>query len=652
MKLYRFLFVFCLLIAGNTIAQELDKQIIMTLDGEPVYASDFVRVYQKNLDLVQDESQKDVDEYLKLFIDYRLKLREAYEQGLDTTLKFQREFKTYRNQLARNFLTDNNVTEALVQEAYDRTVNEVNASHILIRVDQNATPEDTLKAYSKIKDIREKAVNGRSFETLAKTYSEDPSAKKNGGELGWFTALKMVYAFEEQAYTVPVGDVSEPFRTRFGYHILKVNDRRASAGEVEVAHIMVSQKPKDTVFNPKDRIEELYLKVKQGEDFGVLAKQFSDDRNSARREGKLDRFGSGKLNSEVFEKKAFSLTKAGQVTEPFETQYGWHIIKLIDRFPIPSFNEMRGELEKKVTKDSRANLISDALVASLKDHYSIGDFSEAKSFFSTYVTKDVKDGNWAISDNSTLDQPLFKLRDSVFKYRDFAKFIYNKQVNKGLSGDKNTAINNWLKEYVDGKVLAYHRDHLEQEDKEFSNIVSEYRDGLLLFDLMEMNIWNKAKKDTLGLKTYYETNKQNYLWDKRVNVTMAKVNNKADAKKVRNLMKKGVSEVDVKSQINSDESMTTLFSNGTFNVEDEVLPKKLKIKQGISKVFEEDNYYTVVNIKDVLPAGPKTFKEAKGTIVSDYQDYLEKNWIASLRTKYSVNINDDTVNLIKTKLED
>lgn len=639
------------LVCFSAQSQELDNQVLMTVDGTPVYASEFVRVYNKNLELVQDPSQKDVEQYMDLFVDYKLKIREAEEQGLDTILKFKREFQTYRNQLARNFLTDTKVTENLIKEAYDRTIEEVNANHILIRVDENASAQDSLKAYNKILEIREQAINGKDFEVLARQYSQDPSAKENSGNLGWFSALRMVYDFEDQAYKTAVGEISEPFRTRFGYHILKVNERRRANGEVEVAHIMVAPKPKDAAFSAESRIKELYQKVQQGEDFGVLAKQFSDDRNSARDEGKLNRFGSGKLNSPKFENVAFSLKEAGEVSEPFETQYGWHIVKLLEKFPIGTYAEMRGELEKKVTKDSRANLISDALIDTLKVNYGIGDQREAISFFNTFITDDIGKGTWRATDTTGLDKVLFKLRDANVTYKDFAEYAYRKQSRKGTSGDKAVLVDKWMKSFVKETLVDYHRENLENEDAEFNNVVQEYRDGLLLFDLMEKNIWQKAKKDTLGLRQFYENNLDKYQWSKRVDVTIAKVNNKADAKTVRSLLKNGIVESEIKAKINSEADLSTLFTSGTFSVDNQELPQGYKPKVGVAKAVKDGDYFVIVKTKNVIPAGPKTLKEAKGKVVSDYQDFIEKKWLASLSEKYDVTINQNVLNSLKQRLE-
>ncbi|HRV55487.1 MAG TPA: peptidylprolyl isomerase, partial [Mangrovimonas sp.] len=322
-----FLLVFFFTSVGLT-AQNLDKEVLFTIDNEPVYVSEFERVYNKNLDLVKDESQKDVDEYLKLFVNYKLKLKEAYAKGLDEKPSYKRELDTYKKQLADNFLNDSEVTNELVQEAYDRTVNEVNASHILVRMNENPTPEDTLQAYNEIVKLRDRALS-EGFEKVEKEVHNGQTIF--GEDLGYFTAFKMVYDFESPAYNTPVGEISQPFRTRFGYHILKVNDRRKSRGEVKVAHIMVSLQ-QDGKPNEKaeERIQDIYRKLQQGEDFESLAKQFSDDKSSASKGGVLEPFSSGQLSSTEFEEQAFALKDIGAYSQPFKTQFGWHIVKLYE----------------------------------------------------------------------------------------------------------------------------------------------------------------------------------------------------------------------------------------------------------------------------------------------------------------------------------
>src|SRR5690606_34475205 len=343
-----FISVFILAIfCAATVSSQNKKDVLMTIEGKPVYANEFKRVYKKNLDLVQEESQKDMDGYLQLFIDYKLKIKEAEAQGLAEKESYKNELSKYRDQLSRNYLFEDKVTAELAQEAYLRGKEESDASHILIRVDYEAMPQDTLAAYNKIKSIREKALKGEDFDQLAKTYSEEPGAKTRGGNLGYFSVFSMVYPFETAAYNTKVGNISEIVRTSFGYHILKVNDRREKLPKISVSHIMISDKKGAKSFNPEERINELYTMLQQGESFESLAKQFSDDKNSAVKDGKLTPFSKGDLRAPEFEDMAYSLKTVGEISKPVKTDFGWHIIRLDEKLAVETFEQQKENLDKK-----------------------------------------------------------------------------------------------------------------------------------------------------------------------------------------------------------------------------------------------------------------------------------------------------------------
>jgi peptidyl-prolyl cis-trans isomerase SurA len=343
---------------------------LFTINEKPYHTDEFSRIYKKNLDLVKDDSQKDLNQYLQLFVGYKLKVNKAYKLGLQNGAQYQSELKSYRAQLAKNYFNDTKITEELVGEGYNRLQKEIRASHILILVDENASTEDTLKAYKKIDEISKRAIAGEDFDNLAVQLSEDPSAKENKGDLGYFTAFRMVYPFENAAYNTQKGKISKIIRTRFGYHILKINDIRANRGEITVAHIMILKpKPEETEKNAEKTINEIYKKIQQGEKFEDLAKQFSEDKSSASKGGQLNKFGSGQLSSEEFENTAFSLDKAGDISKPFQSDFGRHIVKLIQKHPVKSIDEMKNELETKIGKDDRSKKITASLNEKLRKKY-------------------------------------------------------------------------------------------------------------------------------------------------------------------------------------------------------------------------------------------------------------------------------------------
>jgi peptidyl-prolyl cis-trans isomerase SurA len=486
------------------------KDVLLTVNEEPVFVDDFKRMYQKNLEIVDENLHTSIDNYLDLYIDYILKVKEAKELDLDEEKSFQREYNKYRTQLVNKYMTNIEVTDKLVKEAYDRMQQAVNASHILINVSANASPEDTLKAYKRIMEIRKEIMAGKDFGEMAKKYSEDPSAKKNSGNLGWFTVFQMVYPFETTAYETKVGEISMPVRTNFGYHLVKVLDKRPAKGKVTVAHIMIV--PKDSI-DAEKRIREIYKQVKKGVAFDSLAKKYSDDRNTAIYGGKLDPFGPGALNSKKFEGVAFAMKKPGSVSEPFETQFGWHIVKLIEKHPIGSFEEELPKIEEQVRKDSRARVITENLMDELRERYDFKRNTEALDYFYETVGDGILNGSWYIEHLDFPDKNIIEIKDEAKTYGDFAGYMAKMQKIPNKEESKQSLINKFYKDFTDKFILDYHRSHLEDANPEFAAVAKEYYNGLLLFDLMEEKIWNAAKIDTLGLEKYFKANKTKYASD-------------------------------------------------------------------------------------------------------------------------------------------
>jgi len=647
---YYFLLILSFFTLFST-AQINEKDVLFTVNNEDVLATEFIRVYNKNLDLVKDESQKDIDNYLELFIDYKLKLQEAKKLGLDKKQEYIRELSNYRKQLAKNFLTDSQVTEDLVKEAYNRISYEINAGHVLVRLAEDAPPADTLKAYNEIIKLREQVLK-EGFETVKKKVHNGQTIFAE--DLGYFSGFRMVYPFETAAYNTPVGEVSQPFRTKFGYHIVKVFDKRKSRGEVEVAHILVSKSKnqKDsTKQDPKKRIMEIYTKLQQGESFENLAKQFSEDKSSASKGGKLSPFSSGQLNAKNFEDAAFSLKNVGEYSEPIETQIGWHIIKLISKKPVESFEKMKGQLELKVKRDSRSKLIHKAFVNKIKTYYKVEDNQEALDYFNTIVTDSFYKRSWKIPENLNADKLLNSIGEKQITYRDFANYLKNAQRKLRSQKPIQKVVKENYHEFINSSVLKYYEDNLENENQEFSNIVDEYRDGLLLFDLMESEIWNAATKDSLGLKEFYEKNKENYFVDKRINALVASSPKEKVIKKVSKMLSEGFNEAQIKETLNKKGKVDVIFTSGIMEKDHQALPSDFQFKEGVSKIYKHSNSFVVVKVKQVLPKEQLSLKDAKGRVITDFQDQKEQSWIQKLRDTYVVKLNADVLNKIKAQIK-
>ncbi len=504
-----------LIVANVAVSQTNKDATLMTIAGSKVTVAEFESVYHKNNTKETTNDNKSLNDYVDLFVNFKLKVKEAEEMGLDTAKSFKDELSGYRKQLSQPYLTDKDVNEKLLSETYNRLKEDIRASHILVKVAENALPKDTLDAYNKIMKIRARIVKGEDFNKVAaeKGISDDPSAKDNGGDLGYFTALQMVYPFETAAYRTKVGQVSNPVRTRFGYHIIKVVDRRPAQGEVLVAHIMIKTPPnmkeEDSV-NTYKKTQEIYEKIKAGtEKFDDLAQQFSDDKASAKKGGELPWFGTYKMPPE-FEKASFALKNKGDMSEIVRTKYGWHIIKLKDKRGLASFEEMKSELKAKVTKDSRSQVGRESLISKIKTEYKFKEVLKAREEFYKVMDTSLFEGKWDITKAKALNKPMFSLNDKNYTQSDFATFISNHQ-SKRSKADYKMVVDGLYKQFVDETVITYEESRLDSKYPDFKSLMQEYRDGILLFELTDQKVWSKAVKDTTGSKAFYEKNKTNYM---------------------------------------------------------------------------------------------------------------------------------------------
>ena len=478
------------------------NQILVTIDDEIITVNDFKRVYEKNLDAIEDEKAKDVTNNLTLFINYRLKVKDAYHLKLDTLPSYKREIETYKNQLTAPYLQDKELLNSLIDEAYFRTQNEVNASHILIKVSENATPKDTITAYHKIIEARNRIIKGESFGSVAKEVSEDPSAKRNEGNLGYFGAFYMVYPFENAAFKTKVGEVSMPFKTRFGYHIVKVNRFRKSLGEVEVAHILIA----DTTKLGKSKIDEVYQKLEKGDSFKSLAKEFSNDNGSKTKGGKLQKFGTGRMVKE-FEEVSFSLENVNDYSKPFKTRFGWHIVMLIKKYPVKPFEEIKEEITTAVKRNGRAKLSDEAVLNRLKKEYNIVENETAKTILKRQDIREIP--------YDSLQETLFTINAKKIKQVDFVKYIRNR---------RHIDVTTLFEMFKEMEILSYFKENLVNTEPEYAYVLGEYKDGILLFELMQEKIWNKSSKDSIGLKNYFDNNIAKYK-SKELNTIKGEVTN-------------------------------------------------------------------------------------------------------------------------------
>ena len=637
-----------------TAQSQSQKDVILTIENTPVYKQEFLRVYKKNLDLVKDASQKTVDGYLDLFVDYKLKVREAYAQKLDQGKAYKKEFEKYRAQLSRNYLFEQKIEEDMALEAYERSKEQINAQHVLIMVGYDALPQDTLQAYNKAAQVMKKAKDGADFTDLVLQYSEEPNTKEQKGNLGYFSAFSMLYPFENAAYNTKIGAISAITRTSYGYHVIKVLDRRPTGNEITVSHIMVSNKKDDPNFDPQVRINELYQLLNQGQKFEDLAKQFSEDKNSGVSGGKLKPFTRGKLRAPLFEQAAFKLTTPGDISRPVASSFGWHIIRLEAVSEPKSFEQQKERLLSQGKRGERLMAVTSEIRSKIKDKYGYTHDAGYATFFNQFVDKEILSRRWSYDTlDPSLDKVIFTIGSTNFYYKDFAAHLVIRQ-KKPISKSATTIESTVRYMYDDFETVVlqeYFRDKLEEENLDYAAVINEYRDGLLIFDVMENNIWNVVKTDTLALQDYYQKNKASYLWEDRVNATILTSSDETALQESKVLLEKGNTPQEVKELLNSDASLRVLLSKGMFEKGAKQLPENFEFVTGVSKIYKNQSGYTLVQVDKVLPASEKSFKEVRGSVMSAYQVQFEASWMQSLRDKYRVVVDKKTLKKIKKELK-
>lgn len=647
-----------LALAGSLAAQvSNDNRILFTVGNDPVTVSEFEYVYNKNnINNQADYSQKSLSDYLALYENFRLKVKEAEAMKLDTITSLKNELEGYRKQLAKSYLTDREISDKLIEEAYERSKKEINASHILVRVDENANPADTLAAYKKIMALRKRIEKGEAFEKVAKEGSEDPSAKTNEGNIGWFTVFGTIYPFETAAYNAKPGEVSMPVRTEFGYHLVKVNQVRDARGQIHVAHLLL-RFPEGAIKAQRDsvkrKIDSLYTLIVTGKtSFEEAVRNNSDDKATRVKDGELQWFGSGAPVRMVpeFEDAAFELAKDGDISEPVMTQFGWHIIKRLERKGMQPFNEVKADMKKRVERDSRSQVAKTILINRIKKENSFTEFPNVKSDFIVQVDSAIFKGNWKAAD-ALLDskKALFTLAGKEYTQGDFASYI-EKNAKRRADKGKDALLNEYYDSYVNARLLEYEESMLETKKPEFKALMKEYHDGILLFELMDRMVWTKAVKDTTGLEEYRKKNESKYMWGNRADVVIFNTNDEKLAASAAKLAAKGKSAEEIKAKLNKEGSRSKVstiegkYEKGQYEVVD-----KIEWKAGVTPVEKlNDSSFRFVWVKQLVGPEPKNLKEAKGYIVSDYQEYLEKTWLADLRNKYPIKVDEKVLqSLIK-----
>ena len=643
---------------------KLDNQVLMTIGNEDITVKEFTDVYYKN-NLKSDViEKKTVDEYLDLFTTFRMKVMEAERQQLDTSAKFQKELAGYRKQLAKPFMSSDDITEELVEEAYQRKLKDIRASHILIRCDKNALPSDTLKAYNKAMNIRKKALaKDADFGALADQYSEDPSAKGmeasdqaparpgNHGDLGYFSVFDMVYPFETGAYNTKEGEISMPVRSDFGYHIIKVNSITDALGSIQAAHIFLQipfDAPAEDEAAMKQKADNIYkeLMAQDGKNWSEMVKQYTDDKGTIARDGALSNFTVSRIVPEFIE--ACKSLEKGQIAKPVRTMYGYHIIKLLDYSGVGSFEKEKKALTERIEKDMRSKKSEEMVLKQVKNEYHFKQNDKNLETFIASVDSTILRAAYEPAANVDMDAVLFSLDNNNTKVSDFVAYIKNNMSPQRYVTPATYAYQlyeNFSKE----TAMNYADAHLEEKYPEFKALVKEYRDGILLFDLMDKEVWDKAVKDTLGLQEFHDRNASKYMWGNRVYATIISVTRPESLPMVNALLDSGIALDSLKSTIQRDSIPAVFVRKGYYQKGDNQYVDKTEWKVGVRNEIPStvDQSTTIVCIRELRNPEPKTLKEARGLVTSDYQMELEQQWVQTLKERYPVKINEKVLDKVR-----
>ena len=584
-----------LAVAAMSMGIMAQSETLMTINGKAVSAEEFLYIYEKN-NQAGAVDPKTMDEYLDMFINFKLKVAEAEAQGIDTTESFKKELKGYRAQATPKYLQDEAAMDSLIEMSWRHLSKDRRAAHIAIQCPASADSAAQAEALAKINEARERVTVGKlkierkkvkgkwkniekrlpveAFDAVARELSTDPSVQETGGELGWITPFRYVYPLEEATYNTPIGQISEVFRTQYGYHIVLVEEERDHV-EVKAAHIM-KMVPADSLSEIKKALIDSIAKVVTSENFAEVAKMESEDRGSSSRGGDLGWFGKGMM-VKAFEDAAFSM-QAGEISAPVRTQYGWHILYKEAERGIQPLDSMRTQIERQVKRDERA-----------------------------------------------------KEADKSFIRKTRAE--YNLPV-----------------EMSDAEVKAYADEHLEAKYPELKNLVQEYHDGILLFEVSLREVWDKAAKDTAGLEAYFKANKKNYTWEKpRWKGYMVQAKDKSSAKAAQAIIKSANPDSIqsyIAKRVNCDSVTYVKVQHGLWEKGKNAAIDKFGFKDKKVEYTPNEAMPEVVCIGKVLKA-PEVWSDEKGKVTTDYQDYLEAEWIKQLRAKYPVVINEEVWKSIK-----
>ena len=633
-------------------AQDLNTKTLMTVDENKIQAGEFIRMYKKS---IEPGKTLDIDSYLQQFMIFKLKVADALNEGYDTTRSFRNELNGYRTQLAQNYLTDSQTKEKLLQKTYQRSLTEINAWHILIAMPHEASSSDTLRAWQKAIDIRERIIKGEPFEIVARGCSDDKSVKINGGNLGYFSVFQMIMPFEDAAYSLKKGNISMPVRTPFGYHIIKITDKRPSKGKIKVAHIMKAAPPgtdDKEAQKAEEEIDSIYKMLQKGASFAELAKKYSDHKESAVKGGELNWFGAGEIIRE-FSEAAFAITDTGKYTKPVHTIYGWHIIKLLGKKSPGTFEESRSFLESKINQSYLNSISKKTFVEKLKKEYNFQVNQDAYNWFVGHTDTLIIQGIKKYNRTSIPDENLYSFVDQHITTNEFADYV-EKRGSLIVTKDSSEFINRLVETRASDHLISYENSVLEIKYPEFRYLMNEFHDGMLLFEISGKNVWNRVSNDSSGMHNYYNEHKNNWLSGRGIEAEIYTLKVPDEEKLISSALKRYSQRPDLDdillNKFNKKNDTLLFIKKGTWYKGDNPDLDKIEWISG-SQPVTIDGFPSIILIKRVIEPAPLKFERVQGDVMTGYQEFLESEWIRQLNKKYSVKIDNSVLEEVKKNLK-
>lgn len=616
------------------------NEILVKIGGIPITTEEFIANYQKNNTNILDEKDKKTpEEYLQLYINFKLKVFEAQKLGYDTLSSFKEELEGYRRELAKPYLTDVSYNEEMIETAYYRTQHERKASHLLILVTPEQSPADTLAAWNKIAGLRKQILDGADFNEVAASHSEDPSAAQNKGLLGYFSAFQMVFPFEDMAYRTAVGQVSEIVRTRFGYHLIKVHDERPVSGEIKVAHIMKmfpQQANPETIASLKLSADSIWRLATAGADFAELAKKYSDDKQSGAEGGVMNWFTPTNMVP-AFAEAAFALKNDGDISPVTQTPYGWHIIKRLELRKVQPLEKLRPTLEGKIRQNPEISKYSDeAFDRKLRAEYQLKLNEKSFSELVAKASDTTGTANWTELAAPLENKPLIEFADQRFAVGLFAEYL--QKANFPVSGaSSEIGMRSQLDLFINQKLLEYENTQLEKKHPDFARIYREYHDGILLFNVSKDKIWDVASTDSVRLQEFYNRTPKKYFWNDRFKGWIVEVKNAEIRSRLEPLLDDATSNIQELTDVFNTKNENNVKFTGVAAEKGDNPIVDYYIWNG-AKPSGFDETTTFVHGK-IVKNEQKALKDAWGLYSSDFQEQIEKEWMEALRKKYPVVIN-------------